>query len=83
MDTLDRVKRIVAEEIQIDWRSINPDDDILTDLGADSLHMVNIVMNSEIEFDIRVTDEEANDLRTTRQIADFVTARLANACVMA
>lgn len=76
MDTLDRVKRIVGEELQIDWQSINPDDDIQAHLGADSLHMVNIVMISEGEFDIKVTDEEASELRTTLQIADFVSVKL-------
>ena len=82
MDILERVKKNVAEELGIDWRSNNQDDDIEKELGADSLHMVQIVMAAENEFDIAVTDEEAAELKTIRQIAGFVEARIVKETVV-
>ena len=77
MDTLERVKRIVAEELGIEWESINPNDDIEDELGADSLHMANIVMAAEDAFGVSVPDEEAVGLRTAAQIAGYVDAKIA------
>jgi len=76
METLDRVKRVVAEELQIDWRSIRPDDDVEKELAADSLHMAQIVMALEEEFSIRVPDEEATKLKTVSQISGYVDAKM-------
>jgi acyl carrier protein len=75
MDTFDRVKRIVADELGLDWKSIALDAEIEADLGADSLHMVQIMMAVEEEFGTRVAEEDAIDLKSCRQIADYIELR--------
>ena len=72
MDTLERVKRIVADELQLDLKSIPPDAEIQADLGADSLHMVAITMAAEEEFGTRLPEEEVMGLKTCRQMAEYV-----------
>ena len=75
MDTLERVMRIVGDELQLDAKSIQPDAEIQAELGADSLHMVAITMAAEEEFETRMPEEETMDLRTCRQIAEYVELR--------
>ena len=64
----DRIRRLVAEQLGLDVAEVDPEANILDDLGADSLDVVELVMLLEDEFDIEVPDEAAEAMRT---IADF------------
>jgi acyl carrier protein len=72
MKVLDRVKQIVGHELGLEWASIDADAEIMAELGADSLHMAQIILNSEEEFEVRIPEEEAMDVKTSRDIAKYV-----------
>ena len=63
-----QIREIVASQLGVDLDKVVPEANILDDLGADSLDVVELVMILEDEFDIEVPDEAAEAMRT---IADF------------
>ena len=68
----DTVREILARQLEISPDSIKRDTDIVEDLGADSLDMVEFVMAIEEEYDIVITDERVGSMTTVGQIADFL-----------
>lgn len=76
MSIEDKVKRILAERLEIDPSEIRPDAQFINDLGADSLDIVELLMSLEDEFDIEISDEEAEQIMTVKDAVDFITKRL-------
>jgi acyl carrier protein len=72
-----RICTIVADHLGVDVREVTPEANILDDLGADSLDVVELVMSLEDAFDIQVDDEEVEAMRTIRDIQQFVIAHVA------
>jgi len=68
-DTLDRVKKIIVEQLGVEESEVTPEASITDDLGADSLDQVELVMAFETEFGIDIPDEEAEKIKT---VADAV-----------
>ena len=75
MDTLDRVRRIVARELELEAEEIRPEKAIMRDLGADSLSMMQIAMAVEEEFDIAVEDHELEKLVTVKDVVRAVDSK--------
>lgn len=69
-DILDRVKKIVVNELEVEADKITPEASFIDDLGADSLDLVELVMAFEEEFDIEIADEVQENIRT---VGDAVT----------
>jgi acyl carrier protein len=69
---LEKVRELLAEQLEISVDEITIDTDIMEDLGADSLDVVELVMSLEEEYGIVITDENAGDLHTVRQVVDFI-----------
>lgn len=69
MSTLDRVKKVVVEQLDVNEGEVAPEASFVDDLGADSLDVVELVMGLEEEFDIEIPDEDAEKIST---IADAV-----------
>jgi len=67
--TLDRVKKIVIEQLSCEEEKVVPEASFIDDLGADSLDTVELVMAFEEEFDIEIPDEVAETIQT---VADAV-----------
>ena len=65
-----KVKETVAKHLKIDKNRISLNSDLVRDLGADSLDVVEIVMMLEKEFGIEFTDNELNNLK---KVGDLVT----------
>ena len=63
-DILDRVKKIVVNELEVEADKITPEASFIDDLGADSLDLVELVMAFEEEFDIEIADEVQENIRT-------------------
>ena len=63
-DTLDRVKKIIVEQLGVEANEVTPEASITDDLGADSLDQVELVMAFETEFGIDIPDEEAEKIKT-------------------
>ena len=67
--TLDRVTKIVIEQLSCEEDKVVPEASFIDDLGADSLDTVELVMAFEEEFDIEIPDEVAETIQT---VADAV-----------
>jgi acyl carrier protein len=71
-----RIRSVIAGSLGIDSHEIEESSSIIDDLGADSLDAVEIIMNIEKEFDIAITDEDAERLSTFGEIVKHVEAIL-------
>jgi acyl carrier protein len=60
----DRVKEIIAKELEVDVKQLAPEAKFIEDLGADSLDIVELVMALEEEFGLDIPDEDADKLKT-------------------
>lgn len=69
---LDKIKEILAEQLDIEESSITPDSLLVEDLGADSLDAIDIVMSVEDEFGIEVPDEIIEKIESVSDIITFV-----------
>jgi acyl carrier protein len=72
-----RVQDLVAEQLGLDRSDLVSGANILDDLGADSLDVVELVMAIEETFGLEVPDEEIEALRTIGDVEKYVTSRLA------
>ena len=72
MDVLDNVVAVIAEQLEVEAGSIEPESLIVDDLGADSLDVVELVMALEEKFEIEIPDEEAEKILTVQNAVDFV-----------
>lgn len=69
----DRVIEIVSEQMGVAKDQIKRETSFVTDLGADSLDTVELVMEFEEEFDITIPDEEAEKIQSVGQAIDYIT----------
>ena len=60
----DKVKEIIAKELEVDVKQLTGEAKFVEDLGADSLDIVELVMALEEEFGIDIADEDADKLKT-------------------
>jgi acyl carrier protein len=75
MDNIvERVRKIVAEQLGVNEADIKNESSFVDDLGADSLDTVELVMALEEEFDCEIPDEEAEKITTVQQAIDYVVA---------
>ena len=70
--TKEEIKELTAKKLRIDVDSIEDDSNLVTDLGADSIDLVEMLMEIESTLDISVSDEEAAELKTVRDVVDFI-----------
>ncbi len=68
-----RVKEIVAEQLGVDEGQVTNEASFMDDLGADSLDTVELVMALEEEFDIEISDEDAEKIQTVQDAIDYIT----------
>lgn len=66
------IEKIIAEHLNIDESSISDDSKIVEDLGADSLHTVELVMKFEKEFDMEIPDEDTDNLITVGDVKKYI-----------
>jgi len=71
-----KVRRLVAEELNIDESEVTPESSFQDDLGADSLALVELIMAFEEKFEIEnIPDEDAEKIRTVRDAVEYIEAR--------
>ena len=68
----DRVKEIIAKELEVDLKQITPEAKFIEDLGADSLDTVELVMALEEEFGHEIPDEEAEKLQSVGDVIKYI-----------
>jgi acyl carrier protein len=71
-DTLEKVKEIVVEQLSIDAGKVTPEATFTDDLGADSLDIVQMIMELEQAFDMDISDEEAEKFTTVGSVVDYI-----------
>ncbi len=69
-----RVKEIVAEQLGRDVNEVTDAASFIDDLGADSLDIVELVMAMEDEFGIEIPDEEAEKIKTVKDVVEYIKA---------
>lgn len=73
--TFERVKKVVIEQLSVDSAEVTPEASFQSDLGADSLDTVELVMAFEDEFSIEIPDEEAEKIATVQDAVNYIEAR--------
>jgi len=74
MSVEDKIKKIIAEKLSVELEEVVPEASFVDDLGADSLDLVELIMSMEEEFDIDISDEDAEKLITVKDAIDYVNA---------
>jgi len=64
MEAMDRVKKIIVDQLGVEESKINENSSFIDDLGADSLDIVELIMAFEEEFDVEIPDEDAEKIKT-------------------
>jgi len=72
MSIEDKVKKIIAEKLSVDLSEVVPEASFVDDLGADSLDLVELIMTMEEEFDIDISDEDAEKMETVKDAMDYI-----------
>ena len=68
----EKIKSIIAAQLDIDPESITYESSITDDLGADSLDVVDLVMSFEDEFGIEIPDDAVENIRTVSDIVKYI-----------
>lgn len=70
--TIDKIKKILADTLDVNEDELSADTNIATDLGADSLDVVEILMSIEDEFEVEIPDSEIENIRTIGELVDYI-----------
>ena len=73
MDTLEKVKKIIVEQLGVDADEVTAEASFVDDLGADSLDTVELVMAFEEEFDLEIPDEDAEKITKVQDAVQYIT----------
>ena len=68
----DKVREALAKQFELDPDSITLETNLIDDLGADSLDVVELIMSLEDEFGVSISDEDAAQLYTVGRIVDYL-----------
>ena len=68
MEVYEKIVSLLSEQLGIDKEKITPESDVVKDLGADSLDVVQMLMAMEEEYGITVSEDDAANLRTVSDI---------------
>ena len=76
MNTFEKVKEIVSDKLGVDKARVTENAVFTTDLGADSLDVVEFVMEVEKQFNITIPDEEATKLTTVGDAVKYIESQM-------
>lgn len=68
----EKIKNILAEQLDADASEMTMETDIANDLKADSLDVVELLMSIEDEFDVEIADEEIENIKTIGDLTEYI-----------
>ncbi len=71
-DVLSRITKIIVDRLGVDEAEVKPEATFKEDLGADSLDVVELVMELEDEFDLEISDEDAEKIATVQDVVTYI-----------
>jgi acyl carrier protein len=72
MEIAEKVKEIVAQQLDLDKDNIKEESDFIEDLGADSLAIVELTLAFEEQFEIEIADEDVEKIRTVGAAIEYI-----------
>lgn len=77
MSTEEKVRELIVDKLNVEASEVTPEASFATDLGADSLDTVELMMAFEKEFDLSIPDEEAQEIKTVGDAISYIEKHLA------
>ncbi len=71
-DLESRLKKVVSDQLGVNAADVDMENSIVSDLGADSLDVVELVMAVEGEFALEIPDEDAEKITTVQEMYDYI-----------
>lgn len=68
----EKIKKMLAEQLDVEEETLTAETDIARDLGADSLDVVELLMSIEDEFEVEIPDEEIENIKTIGDLTDYI-----------
>ena len=72
METFEKVRDIVVEQLGVEADEVTIESTVIADLGADSLDIVELIMAFEEEFGIEIPDEAAEKIKTVQDVVTYI-----------
>ena len=74
MSVFSRIKDMIIDELSVEEKDITLEARLVEDLGADSIDAVELVMNIEDEFELEISDEALQNLKTVGDLVSYIEA---------
>lgn len=71
-EIFEKVRKIVSEQLGVEEEIVNMESTFVDDLAADSLDIVELIMSIEEEFDIEISDEDAEKIVTVGDVVNYI-----------
>ena len=71
----EKIKKMVSKELNVEESKVTLETNFVDDLGADSLDAIELIMTVENEFDISISDEEAQTIQTVKDIVALIDSK--------
>ena len=68
----EKIKAILCDQLDVEEDKVTMDADVLDDLGADSLDVVDLIMTLEEEFDVEIPDDVADSIKTVGDVVRYI-----------
>ena len=72
---LEKMKKIIAEQLNVEESTITPEPSFKDDLGADSLDLFELVMALEEEFGVSIPSEDLENIKTVNDVMEYLSAK--------
>jgi acyl carrier protein len=73
---LNKVVSIITDKLGVDENEVTEDASLTNDLGADSLDVIELIMEFEKEYNIAITDDEAEKITTIKEVVDYLQTKI-------